>query len=69
MSEFNNFSHLWNDLPKEERSRLMPNMIESHLLHTEQCKLKIISSHKKLMKELNDLQSNLRESLLKYKRG
>lgn len=47
-------SHLWNDLPDEERARLMPHMTESHILHIEQCKLKAIAAHKKHMKELND---------------
>ena len=59
----NNFSHLWNDLPAEERKRLMPHMIESQILHIEQCKQKALRAHKSHMKELNDCINNLRKSI------
>ena len=57
------FSHLWNDLPKSERARLMPHMIESQILHIKQSKLKAIKYHKAHMKEINDLLSTLEREL------
>lgn len=56
-------SHLWNDLSSEERHRLMPHMIESQILHIEQCKRKAIKAHKSHMKELNDHIKNLQQGL------
>ena len=61
--EKSKFNHLWNDLPKEERMRMMPHMIESQILHIEQCKVMAVRAHKKHMKELNDWVGNLRKSL------
>ena len=57
------FDHLWNDLPDDERHRLMPHMIESQILHIEQCKIIAVRAHKKHMSELNDWISNLRKSI------
>ena len=59
----NNFEHLWNDLPFEERKRLMPAMIESQKLHIWQCKQKAISAHKKHIKELDSWIKNLDDEL------
>lgn len=42
----NDYKHLWNDLPKEQRVKLMPHMIESQIMHIEQTKLKAIRHHK-----------------------
>jgi len=67
MSEFRDFTHLFNDLPKEERARLMPHMMESQLLHIEQVKLVLVRSHRKALKEINDWQNNIRKDLVKYK--
>jgi len=61
----NNFSYLWNDLPFEERSRLMPHMIEAQKLHIWQCKQKAIEAHKAHMKALDDLLKNLDRELNK----
>jgi hypothetical protein len=61
----NDFDHLWNDLPFEERKRLMPHMVESQKLHIWQCKIKAIAAHKKHMKELDDWLSNLELELRK----
>ena len=55
----NYFSHLWNDLPLEERERLMPHMVECQKLHIWQCKQKAIASHRKHMRELDDWLKNL----------
>ena len=61
----NDFSHLWNDLPIEERKRLMPNMIETQILHVWQCKRIAILAHKKHMAQLNDWIKNLESDLPK----
>lgn len=57
------FSHLWNDLPIDERKRLIPYMIETQKLHIWQCKQKAIAAHKKHMKELDDWLKNLDDEL------
>jgi hypothetical protein len=59
----NNHDHLWNDLPLEERKRLMPHAMESQLLHIWQCKQKAIAAHKKHMKELDDWMANIKRDL------
>lgn len=58
-------SSLWNNLPFEERTRLMPYMIESQILHIWQCKQKAIAAHKKHMRELDDWIANLKRDLPK----
>lgn len=62
----NRFNNLWNDLPIEERSRLMPHMIEMQKLHVWQCKQKAITAHKAHMKQLNDLMEALDKELNGY---
>ena len=59
----NNFNYLWNDLPKDERARLMPHMIESQILHLWQCKSIAIRSHKTHIAELNEQIKNLEKLL------
>tara|TARA_R110000772_G_scaffold190045_1_gene300933 strand:+ start:332 stop:559 length:228 start_codon:yes stop_codon:yes gene_type:complete len=61
----NNFNQLWNDLPFEERSRLMPHMIESQKLHIWQCKQKAIHAHNAHMKTLDDWLKSLDSELTK----
>ncbi len=56
-------SELWNSLPDEERQRLMPFMVETQILHIEQCKAKLIRNHQRTLKELNDQISNLKRDL------
>lgn len=63
----NDFTHLWNDLPFEERSRLMPYMVQSQKLQIWQVKQKAIAAHKKHMRELDDWMANLDSELRKYK--
>lgn len=62
----NDFSHLWNDLPYEERKRLMPHNVESQKLHIWQCKQKAIAAHRAHMRELDDWLKNLDDDLKKY---
>jgi hypothetical protein len=58
-----NHTHLWNDMPEEERKRLLPHVMESQLLHIWQCKQKAIAAHKKHMKELDDWMVNIKRDL------
>ena len=55
--------HLWNNLPDEERARLMPHMLECQISHIEQCKFKAVRAHQRHMKELNDHITNLQSAL------
>ena len=59
----NNHTHLWNDMPKDERKRLMPHAMETQLLHIWQCKQKAIAAHKRHMKELDDWMANIKRDL------
>tara|TARA_R100000544_G_C2225835_1_gene60614 strand:+ start:2533 stop:2736 length:204 start_codon:yes stop_codon:yes gene_type:complete len=59
----NDYSHLWNDLPKEQRVKLMPHMIESQIMHIEQTKLKAIRHHKAFLDDCNSQIKNLKKSL------
>ncbi len=61
--QINKFSHLWNDLPKSERHRLMPHMIEAQKLHILQCRQKAINAHKKHIKELDAWIASLNREL------
>ena len=58
--------HLWNDLPFDERKRLMPHMIEAQIKHINQCKEKAKASHRAHMSELNSWLKNLESELGKY---
>ncbi len=66
MSKTTQFSHLWNDLPIEERRRLLPSMVESHRLHIWQSKQKAIRAHNALMKDFNEHLASLDSELRKY---
>ena len=58
-------THLWNDLPFEERQRMMPHMVESQWLHIWQVKRVAIKAHRRHMKELDDWMKNLEDELKK----
>jgi hypothetical protein len=60
-----NFDNLWNDLPFEERARLMPHMVESQKLHIWQCKQEAINAHNAHMKTLNDWLKSIDSELTK----
>lgn len=62
------FTHLWNDLPFEERSRMMPYMVESQKLHIIQTKQKAIDAHNRQMREIDEWIKNLDRELDKYRR-
>lgn len=62
----NDFDHLWNDLPDDERKRLMPHMVETQKLHVWQCKQKAIAAHKQHMRTLDDLLRGLDYELRRY---
>lgn len=60
------FEHtfLWNEeTPFDERRRLSPYMIETHILHLEQSKIVIERNHRRTIDEINDHIRNLKESL------
>lgn len=61
-----NHTHLWNDLPYEERKRLMPHMIESQRRHIIQCRNKAVEAHKKHLKSLDEWVKSLDDELSKY---
>lgn len=59
----NDFSHLWNDLPDDERQRLWPYMGQAQKLHIWQCKQKAIAAHKKHMGELDSWMKSIDDEL------
>ena len=65
MSTPNNHSHLWNDLSKEERKRLMPFELEVQLRHISSCRAKAVTAHKRHLKELDDWSKNRNRELTK----
>ena len=62
----NDHRHLWNDLPVEERSRLIPHQMESQILHIWQVKQKAIAHHKQYMRELDDWMASIKRDLDKH---
>ena len=62
------FTYLWNDLPIEERTRLMPYMIEAQINHYEQCKNKAIKAHRKLLVDYDSHIKNCRDILTRAKK-
>ncbi len=56
-------THLWNDLPIEERLRLHPYMIETQIRHLEQAKRVAIEAHQKYLRDMNDWIGNLKSKL------
>lgn len=65
---FNKFTHLWNDLPYDERERLMPYMIEQHLFHLWQCRAKAARHHEAHIKSIDDHMDSLKQGLAKYEK-
>ena len=64
----NDHDSLWNDLPIDERKRLMPYQMESQILHIWQCKQKAIQAHKAHMRQLDDWMANIKRELDKLNR-
>lgn len=52
-------------LPFEERTRLMPYMIETHIRHLEQARALAIRAHRQQLKEIDDWIDNLKRDLEK----
>lgn len=63
----NEFTGLWNNMPFEERKRLMPYMVQSQKLHIWQVKQRAIAAHKRHMKELDEWIENLDRELRVYR--
>lgn len=57
------FTHLWNDLPQDERRRLHPYLIEAHILHLQQTRAKIVRGHKRTLAEIDGQINSLRRAL------
>ena len=55
-------THLWNDLPFDERHRLMPYMVETQIMHLEQTRAKVVRGHKRTLSEIDDQINNLKSS-------
>jgi len=64
MSEFDN---RFNNLTFKERQNLMPYLIEANIRHVEQCKIKAVNSHRKLMDDYNEHIKSMKGSLSEYK--
>ena len=58
-------SHLWNDMPFDERKRLMPHVIENHILHLTQTRTMIVAGHRATLDQLDSQIKNLRNDLAK----
>jgi hypothetical protein len=58
-------THLWNELPFEERKRLHPYMAETHILHLEQTRTLIVAHHNKTLDELDRQIENIKLELKK----
>lgn len=62
------YTHVWNDLPPEEKHRLWPQAIESQILHIEQTKSVMIRHHKRALSELNAQIKNLKQGIKEWER-
>lgn len=60
------YAHLWNNLPIEERKRLMPYAIETQIVHLKQGRLKAVEAHKKCLRDFDDHIRNCQRDLDKY---
>jgi len=67
MSNFRkDHSDLWNDLPQDERKRLMPHQIQRQIIHIMSCRKMACDSHKRHMRELDEWIATLKRNLEKY---
>ena len=57
------FSHLWNDLPSAERSRLFPYQVESQLLQLQQARVLIVENHNRMLREMDAWIANIQRDL------
>jgi len=57
--------HLWNNMPIEERERLMPYEMANHALHLKQVRAVLVRGHKKTLAELDDWIKNIERDLAK----
>ena len=57
--------NLWNDLPFDERMRLLPYAIEARILHIEQSRTKVVESHAALLRDFDQQICNLKIGLSK----
>ena len=57
--------HLWNDLPFEERHRLMPYATECQIRHYKQMRQLAVRNHRRTLAEIDKWISNLESELPK----
>ena len=55
--------HLWNDLPAEERHRLMPYQRQTHALHLRQVRSVLVANHKRTLAEIDAWIANIERDL------
>lgn len=63
-----NHSYLWNSLPKDERTRLMPYQIESQILHLWQARQVLINNHNRTLQDIDEWIASLRRGLADHER-
>ena len=57
------YEHLWNDLPDEERKRLMPYEIENEIVKIKQTREMVVQGHKATLRRIDGWITNLQTSL------
>jgi hypothetical protein len=61
--ETTDHSSLWNDLPLDERKRLMPYQIECQIRHLEQARRMAVNAHRRLLADIDGVIENCRRHL------
>ncbi len=56
-------AHLWNDLPIEERKRLIPYHIEFQILTIEQMRSELVLRHQQHLRQIDQWINNLKQQL------
>ena len=59
-------THLWNNLPAEERKRLHPYQIETQILCLEQARAALVRGHNETLSSLDNWITELKNHLKKY---
>ncbi len=57
------YEHLWNDLPDEERKRLMPYEIENEIVKIQQTREMVVQGHKATLRRIDAWITSLQTSL------
>lgn len=62
------YTHRWNDLPDDQRHYLWPHAVESHILHLEQSRDKVVRAHKRLLADFDDQINACKQALADMER-